>query len=108
MSAISRLFGALGWNPPPEDDSCWGDRPPPKTDDRRLSVRHPGNGKAVYLGWWKDGELHTAAAQLRDISSRGAMVLTTHLPPDEHIWLRQAEPIEARWCPAKVVRVKET
>ena len=36
------------------------------------------------------------------------MVLTTHLPPDEHISLRQAEPVGARWCPAKVVRVKET
>ena len=36
------------------------------------------------------------------------MVLTTHLPPVEHIRLRQAEPVGARWCPARVVRVKET
>jgi hypothetical protein len=107
MSAISRFSCALGWNSPPEDESFLEDRPPQKPTDRRSSVRHPGFGKPAYLGWWKDGEVHTTAVQLRDISSEGAMVLTTHLPPDEHISLRQAEPVGARWCPARVVRVKE-
>src|SRR5271157_2917924 len=108
MSAINRLLFALGWISPPEQDFCWGERPPQKPSDRRMSVRHPACGKDAYLGWWKDGKLNTAAAQFRDISSGGAMVLTRDMPPDEHVWLCLAQPVGARWCPVRIVRARET
>jgi len=108
MSAISRFFRGIGWISRREDDTSWGNRPPFKPADRRLSFRYPGCGRAAYLGWWKDGKLHTAVAHFRDISSGGAMVLTQVVPPDEHIWVSFVNPAGVRWCPAKVVRVKET
>ena len=36
------------------------------------------------------------------------MVLTQELPPDEHIWVSFVNTAGVRWCPARVVRVKET
>jgi PilZ domain len=108
MSAISRLLRALGWISPPEQGFCWGERPPQKPTNRRMSVRHPSSGNDAYLGWWKDGHLNTAPAQFRDISSGGAMVLTRDMPPDEHVWLCLAKPAGARWCPVMVIRARET
>ena len=76
MSAINRLLFALGWISPPEQDSCWGERPPQKPTDRRMSVRNPACGKDAYLGWWIGEEFHSVAGQFRDISSGGALILT--------------------------------
>jgi len=108
MSAINRLLFALGWMSPPEQDSCWGERPPQKPTDRRLSVRHPVSGKDAYLGWWIGEEFHSVAGQFRDISSGGALILTREEPPNKHVWIGLASSVETHWCPARVVRVRET
>jgi hypothetical protein len=107
MSAISRLFSALGWNSPPEDDSFWGDRQPHKLTDRRLSVRYPGFGEATYLGWWAGEEFRFVEGQLRDISSGGAQILTWEDPLNKHVWIGPVEPGETCWCLTRVVRVRE-
>jgi hypothetical protein len=107
MSAISRLFSALGWNSPPEADSCWGERPPQKLIDRRLSVRSFGFGEATYLGWWAGEEFRSVEGQLRDISLGGAQILTWEVPLSKHVWIGPFEPGETCWCLMRVVRVRE-
>ncbi len=108
MSAINRLLFALGWISPPEQDSCWGERPPQKPTDRRMSVRHPASRNEANMGWWVGDEFHSVAAHFRDISSGGALILTREGPPNKHVWIGLARPVETRWCPARVVRVRET
>ena len=108
MSALSRLLFALGWISPQEQDSCWGERPPVKPSDRRSSPRHPTSPNEAYIGWWAGEEFHTVAGKLRDISSGGALILTREEPPNKHVWIGLVKPIETRWCPVRVVRVRET
>ncbi len=85
MSTISRLLFALGWNSPPEQDSCWGERPPVKPSERRSSPRHPASPNEAYIGWWAGEEFRSVAGQFRDISSGGAMFLTREEPPNKHV-----------------------
>ena len=108
MSAISRLLFALGWISPPEQDSCWGERPPREATDRTISLRHPTSPNEAYIGWWVGDEFHSVAAHFRDISSGGALILTREEPPNKHVWIGLVKPVETRWCPARVVRVRET
>ncbi len=108
MSAINRLLFALGWISPPEQDSCWGERPPQKPTDRRMSVRHPASRNEANMGWWVGDEFHSVAAHFRDISSGGALILTRELPPNKHVWIGLAKPVQTRWCPVRVVRERET
>src|ERR1051326_5141910 len=107
MSAISRLFSALGWNSAPEDDSCWGDRQSQKPTDRRLSVRYPGYREPNCLGWWAGEEFRSVEGQLLDISSGGALILTWEDPINKHVWISPVEPGETRWYLTRVVRVRE-
>jgi len=108
MSAISRLLFALGWVSPPEQDSCWGERPPVKPSDRRSSPRHPASPNEANIGWWAGEEFHSVAGKFRDISSGGALILTREEPPNKHVWIGLVKPVETRWCPVRVVRVRET
>jgi len=108
MSAISRLLFALGWISPPVQDFCWGERPPVKPSERRSSPRHPASSNEAYIGWWVDEEFHSVAAQFRDISSGGALILTLEAPTSKHVWIGLVKPVETRWCPVRVVRVRET
>ena len=108
MSAINRLLFALGWSSPPEQDSSWGEPPPQKPTDRRMSVREPARGILGYLGWWIGDEFYAVAGQFRDISSVGALIVTREEPPKKHVWIGLASPGETYWCPAKVARVRET
>ena len=108
MSAINRLLFALGWISPPEQDFCWGERPPQKPIDRRMSVRRPASPNEANMGWWVGDEFHSVTAHFRDISSGGALILTREEPPKKHVWIGLARPVETRWYPARVVRVRET
>ena len=72
------------------------------------SARHPASRNEAYIGWWVGDEFHSVAAQFRDISSGGALILTREEPPNKHVWIGLARPVETRWCPARVVRVRET
>ena len=108
MSAISRLLFALGWISPTKQDSCWGDRPPVKPSDRRSSPRHLTSPNEACIGWWAGDEFRSVAGLFRDISSGGAMIITREEPPNKHVWVGLVKPIETRWCPTRVVRVKET
>ncbi len=108
MSAISRLLFALGWISPPEQDLCWGERPPVKPSERRSSPRHPATSNEAYIGWWVGEEFHSVAAQFRDIRSGGALILTLEAPTSKHVWIGLAKPVVTRWCPVRVVRERET
>jgi len=108
MSAINRLLFALGWISPPEQDSCWGERPPVKPSERRTSPRHLASPNEANMGWWVGDEFHSVAAHFRDISSSGALILTRELPPNKHVWIGLAKPVQTRWCPVRVVRERET
>ncbi len=108
MSALNRLLFALGWISPQEHDSCWGNRPPLKPSDRRSSPRHPASSNEAFIGWWVGKEFHSVAGQIRDISSGGALILTSEEPPNKHVWIGLVKPIETRWSPVRVVRVRET
>jgi len=108
MSAISRLIIALGWGSPRGQDSCWGERPPLNQSDRRASPRHPTSPNEAYIGWWAGERFHSVAGQFRDISSSGVLILTREEPPIKHVWIGLVRPAKTRWCPTRVVRVRET
>ncbi len=107
MSTLNRLLGVLGWVTPNED-SQWGERPTVTPSERRSSPRHPVSSNEAYIGWWVGPEFHSVAARFRDISSGGALILTKEVPPDKHVWIGLAKPVKTHWCPATVVRARET
>jgi hypothetical protein len=107
MSTMNRLLGVLGWVTPNEEDSYWGDPPPVKPSDRRSSPRHPASPNEAHVGWWVGEEFLSVAAQFHDISSGGAMIFTKEVPPYQHVWIGLAKPVETRWCPVRVVRVRK-
>jgi hypothetical protein len=109
MFAFSRLLGVLGWDFPAEEASHWGERPPAKPSERRSSPRYPASPNEAYMGWWAGGErFHRVAAQFRDLSSGGALIVTREMPPHEYVWIGLTKSIAIRWCPVRVVRVRET
>ena len=108
MTALSRLLVSLGWNYLPEQDSRWGERPKVKPSDRRASPRHPSPPNEAYIGWWAGDEFHSVAGRVRDISSGGALILTREEPTNKHVWIGLVKPVETRWCPVRVVRMRET
>jgi hypothetical protein len=105
---MKRLLDLLSWVTPDDVDSDWGDRPPVRPSERRTSPRHLASPNEAKMGWWVGDEFHSVAAHFRDISSGGALILTREEPPNKHVWIGLARPVETRWCPARVVRVRET
>ena len=105
---MKRLLGVLGWVTPNDVDSDWGDRPPVRPSERRASPRHLASPNEANMGWWVGDEFHSVAAHFRDISSGGVLILTRELPPNKHVWIGLAKPVQTRWCPARVVRERET
>src|SRR5271166_4770651 len=89
-------------------DSDWGDRPPVRPSERRKSPRHLASPNEANMGWWVGDKFHSVAAHFRDISSGGARILTREEPPNKHVWIGLARPVETVWYPARVVRVRET
>src|SRR5271157_1957004 len=108
MFAISRLLFALGWISPLEQDFCWGERPPVKPSERRSSPRYPASPNEAFMGWWVGERFHRVAAQFRNLSSGGALIATTEMPPHKYIWIGLTKSFATRWCPVRVVRERET
>ena len=79
-----------------------------KPSDRRSSPRHSTSRNEAYIGWWVGEEFYSVAGQFRDISSGGALILTRDEPPNKHVWIGLVKPVVTRWCPTRVVRVRET
>lgn len=108
MSALIRLLTILGWDLPAEKVSDWGERPKVKPSERRSSPRYAASPNEAYVGWWIGEDFRTVSAQFRDLSSKGALIVTREMPPNKHVWVGLATPVRSRWCPMKVMRVKET
>ena len=36
------------------------------------------------------------------------MIITLEAPTSKHVWIGLAKPVVTHWCPARVVRVRET
>jgi hypothetical protein len=101
---MNRRLGVLRCVTPNEEDSYWGDPPPVKPSDRRSSPRHPTSRNEALIGWWGGGTFHSFGAQFDNISSGGAIILTTKVPPYQHVWIGLVMPVKIRWCRFKVVR----
>ncbi len=76
--------------------------PPP---DRRTTLRYPSNG-LVHLGWWQIKKFCTRPAQLRNISSGGAMVTVEEASPAQNrVWFCLVGQDKSQWMSAEVLEV---
>jgi hypothetical protein len=98
----------MGWNFPSENVSQWGELPRAKPSERRSSPRHPASPNEAWVGWWVGDKFHSVAAQFRELSSSGALILTREIPANGCVWIGLDKPFETRWVPMKAVRFRET
>src|SRR5271166_2467703 len=108
MSTLNRLLVALGWDSPAEKDSPWGEHPPVKLSERRSSPRYPVSPNEALMGWWVGERIHKVKAQFRDVSLGGALIVTIEMPPYKYVWISLTKSIATRWCPVRIVKVRET
>ncbi len=107
MSTMNRLLGVLGRITSNEKDSQWGNRRYVKLSDRRSSPRHMAFPNEARLGWWVGEGFHSVAAEFHDISLCEARIFTADIPMYKHVWIGLARPLKTRWCPVRVIRVRE-
>jgi hypothetical protein len=56
--------------------------------DRRGGVRHPAEGRTVWVGWWSGDDFGAVPGRARDISRGGARVVVFRRPPKgQPVWL---------------------
>lgn len=73
--------------------------------DRRTTHRYPSDC-LVSLGWWQGKEFCTRPAQLRDISSGGAMVTVEEgSPAQSQVWFCLVGQDKPHWMSAEVLEV---
>jgi PilZ domain len=109
MSAFNRLLNVLGLDSAAVKESAWGESPPADLSERRSSPRYPTSPNEADMGWWAGGErFYKVAAQFRNLSSGGALIVTREMPPHEYVWIGFTKSGETRWCPVRVVRARET
>jgi hypothetical protein len=107
MSTLSRLLSCL-LTPPVNDALSWGESPSGRTRKRRASPGCLVSANQAFVGWWVGEKFHSVVGIASDITSRGARILTTQVPPHDHIWIALAKPDELRWDAVKVVQIKES
>jgi hypothetical protein len=108
MSTFTRLFRGFADGRTANDERSWGESPSVTRPERRSSPRYFVTANHVLVGWWVGELFRSTDAYADDVSSGGAMILTTELPAQQHVWIALAKPQKTRWYPAKVVWVRES
>jgi hypothetical protein len=60
------------------------------------------------MGWWVGDIFHIVDAHAHHFSSGGALILTSQIPPHDHVWIALSRAQQPHWHRAKVVRVSRS
>ena len=78
--------------------------------ESRQSYRYDAVQSPTFLGWWDEPEFRTFAAELRNVSYGGALLVTPLAPPaSTDLWLCMSSPssVAADWAEVSVVSVTD-
>jgi hypothetical protein len=78
--------------------------------ESRDSCRYDAVQPMVYLGWWEEPEFRTFAAELRNVSNGGALVVAPVSPPEAgELWICMSGAASSGgdWAEVSVVSVAD-
>jgi PilZ domain len=76
--------------------------------ENRQSFRYDPVQSLVYLGWWEEPGFHTVAAELKNLSHGGALLVAPDSPPEgEALWVCMTGMPGGDWAGVTVVSVTE-
>jgi hypothetical protein len=76
--------------------------------ENRHSFRYEPVQPLVFLGWWEEPGFHTLAAELKNLSHGGALVVASEAPPEgEALWVCMTGVPGGDWAGVSVVSVTE-
>jgi hypothetical protein len=82
--------------------------PPVGTGERRASCRYAVAAARAWIGWWEDSQFRQVAADIEEVSLRGARLIVERFPPDGRpVWLHPPGGASDDWLEVRVVETKK-
>jgi hypothetical protein len=77
-------------------------------DERRASCRYAITDARAWIGWWEGPQFRHVAADIEDVSIRGARVSVERFPPEgQPVWFHPPGAAPDGWLEVRVVEAKK-
>jgi hypothetical protein len=82
--------------------------PPAGVGERRASCRYSVDDARAWIGWWEGAQFRHVAADIEDVSLRGARLSVERFPPrGQPVWFQPPGGAPDEWLEVRVIEAKK-